>query len=49
MISFHTALPASVLQWSEFPAANVEVLGSIPDATKFSEVQWVWNGVHSAS
>jgi hypothetical protein len=24
-------------------------LGSIPDATTFSEKYWVWNGVHSAS
>jgi hypothetical protein len=24
-------------------------LGSIPGASKFSEKQWVWNGVHSAS
>jgi hypothetical protein len=23
--------------------------GSIPGATNFSEKQWVWNGVHSAS
>jgi hypothetical protein len=23
--------------------------GSIPDASRFSEKQWVWNGVHSAS
>jgi hypothetical protein len=23
--------------------------GSIPGATRFSEKQWVWNGVHSAS
>jgi hypothetical protein len=23
--------------------------GSIPDATRFSEKEWVWNGVHSAS
>jgi hypothetical protein len=23
--------------------------GSIPDATRFSEKYWVWNGVHSAS
>jgi hypothetical protein len=22
--------------------------GSIPDTTRFSEKQWVWNGVHSA-
>jgi hypothetical protein len=26
-----------------------EVLGSIPGASRFSEKQWVWNGVHSAS
>jgi hypothetical protein len=29
-------------------AINPEVLGSISGATKFSEYQWVWNGVHSA-
>jgi hypothetical protein len=29
-------------------AANPEVPGSIPGATRFSEQQWVWNGVHSA-
>jgi hypothetical protein len=23
--------------------------GSIPGVTRFSEKQWVWNGVHSAS
>jgi hypothetical protein len=28
-------------------AANLEVLGSFSGATKFSEYQWVWNGVHS--
>jgi hypothetical protein len=32
----------------EFLAANPEVPGSIPSATRFSEWQWVWNGVHSA-
>jgi hypothetical protein len=26
-----------------------EVLGSIPGSSRFSEKQWVWNGVHSAS
>jgi hypothetical protein len=26
-----------------------EVLGSIHGASRFSEKQWVWNGVHSAS
>jgi hypothetical protein len=29
-------------------AADPEVPGSIPDAIKFSEYQWVWNGVHLA-
>jgi hypothetical protein len=33
---------------SEFLAANPEVSGSIPGAIRFSEQQWVWNGVHSA-
>jgi hypothetical protein len=28
---------ASVVQWSEFLAANPELPGSIPDATRFSE------------
>ena len=40
---------ASVVQWSEFLATDTEVSGSIPEATRFSEQQWVWNGVHSAS
>ena len=39
----------SVVQWSEFLATETEVPGSIPGATRFSEQQWVWNGVHSAS
>jgi hypothetical protein len=30
-------------------ATDPEVLGSIPGASRFSERQWVWNGVHSAS
>jgi hypothetical protein len=33
---------------SEFLAANSEVPDSIPGATRFSEQQRVWNGVHSA-
>jgi hypothetical protein len=41
-------LTASVVWWSEFLAANPEVLDSIPGATRFYEKQWVWNGVHSA-
>ena len=38
---------ASVVQWSEFLATDTEVSGLIPGATRFSEQQWVWNGVHS--
>jgi hypothetical protein len=30
-------------------ATYPEVLGSIPGAYRYSEKQWVWNGVHSAS
>jgi hypothetical protein len=30
-------------------ATDPKVLGSIPGASRFSERQWVWNGVHSAS
>jgi hypothetical protein len=41
-------LTASVVYWPEFLAANTEVPGSIPGATRFSEYQWVWNGVHLA-
>jgi hypothetical protein len=40
---------ASVVLWSEFLATDPEVPGSIPGASRFSERQWVWNGVHSAS
>jgi hypothetical protein len=29
-------------------ATDPEVPGSIPGASRFSEKQWVWNGVHSA-
>jgi hypothetical protein len=36
-----------VVYWSEFLVANPEVPVSIPGATRFSEQQWVWNGVHS--
>jgi hypothetical protein len=34
---------------AEFLATDPEVPGSIPGASRFSEKQWVWNGVHSAS
>jgi hypothetical protein len=34
---------------SEFLSTDPEVPGSIPGATRFSEKQWVWNGVHLAS
>jgi hypothetical protein len=38
---------ASVILWLDFLAADSEVPDSIPGSDKFSEVQWVWNGVHS--
>ena len=38
-----------MVKWSGFLATDTEVSGSIPGATRFSEWQWVWNGVHSAS
>jgi hypothetical protein len=34
---------------AEFLATDPEVPVSIPGATRFSEKQWVWNGVPSAS
>jgi hypothetical protein len=37
---FHSSMvrwTASVVEWSEFLAANPEVLGSIPGAARFSE------------
>jgi hypothetical protein len=34
---------------TQFLATDPEVLGSIPGASKFSEKQWVWKGVCSAS
>jgi hypothetical protein len=37
---------ASEVWWSEFLGTDP---GSVPGATRFSEKQWVWNGVHSAS
>jgi hypothetical protein len=33
---------------SDFLVAKPEVPRSIPGAFRFSEYQWVWNGVHSA-
>jgi hypothetical protein len=33
---------------AELLAGDPQVPGSIPDATRFSEYQWVWNVVHSA-
>jgi hypothetical protein len=40
-------MTASVVYWSGFLAADPEVPGSILAAASFSELQWVWNGVHS--
>jgi hypothetical protein len=42
-------MTASVVKWSEFLATDPEVLGSIHGASRFSEKQRFWNGVHSAS
>jgi hypothetical protein len=42
---------SAILIWlyrSEFLVANPEVPGSISGATRLSESQWIWNGVHSA-
>jgi hypothetical protein len=39
----------AVYKPEEFLATDTEVPGSIPGASRFSERQWVWNGVHSAS
>jgi hypothetical protein len=44
-----TLFCASVVWWSELLATDPEVPGLIPGASSFSEKQWVWNGVHSAS
>jgi hypothetical protein len=38
---------ASAVWQSEFLASNPEIPGSTPGDTRFSEWQWVWNGVHS--
>jgi hypothetical protein len=38
----------SVFSETASVATNPEVPSSIPGATRFSEYQWVWNGVHSA-
>jgi hypothetical protein len=34
---FEVFMTASVVQWSEFPATDPEIPGSIPGATGFSE------------
>jgi hypothetical protein len=46
---FKVQVLATLFLRSEFLAIDPEVLGSIPGAYRFSEKQWVWNGVHSAS
>jgi hypothetical protein len=45
-ISLHWTLNLTL---SVYLATDPEVLGSIPGASRFSEKQWVWNGVPSAS
>jgi hypothetical protein len=42
-------LTTSVISWSEFLAADTEVLGSIPGISIVSEWQQVFDGVHSDS
>jgi len=41
------SLNASVVYWLEFLTADTEVQGSIPGATRLSEWQCVWDGVHT--
>jgi hypothetical protein len=43
----YSVLTASVVKWVEFLATDPEVPASVPCATRFSEKQWVWNGVLS--
>jgi hypothetical protein len=45
---FKTVRPPLWSSGQEFLTANPEVPGSITGATRFSEYQWVWNGIHSA-
>jgi hypothetical protein len=49
MVSKGNAEPPLWSSGQEFLATDPEVLGSIPGASRFSEKQQVWNGVHSAS
>jgi hypothetical protein len=42
-------LTASVVRWSRVPTYRSRDPVSIPGSTRFSDKQWVWNGVHSAS
>jgi hypothetical protein len=37
-----------MVRWSGFLTTDPEVPGPIHGDTRFSEKQWVWNGVHSA-
>jgi hypothetical protein len=49
MSEYVDKLTASVVYWSEFLATDPQVSDSIPGASRFSEKQRVWKGVHSAS
>jgi hypothetical protein len=44
LVFLQSVVTASAVWWSEFLATRGP--GSIPGTTKFSEKQWVWNGVH---
>jgi hypothetical protein len=39
----------SVVSWSEYLSTDSDIPGSIPGATRYSQKEWVCNGVHSAS
>jgi hypothetical protein len=49
MVSVNTKRVTELMLIKLIIITNPEVLGSIPGASRFSEKQWVWNGVHSAS
>jgi hypothetical protein len=49
ILGFPNEWAASVVKLSRVPGYRSRGPGSIHGATRFSEKQWVWNGVHSAS
>jgi hypothetical protein len=52
--SAHRILSGKPIEWKFKETKILDCViqlfpGSIPGASRFSEKQWVWNGVHSAS